>query len=137
MEMRSQKETRNAGKDARRHGILQDLVLEILFGVSESDLKEVNGHERQQHQSNDVQIQLTAHQRRRQLLIPSSFQTDGDVQQSAQQQVFLDDVRLETEACPIQPDVEMTVTVEIVRFLGFKQNTETEQKKKTKKRYRT
>ena len=57
---------------------------QILPSVSETELEEVNGHEREQHQSNDGQIQMAAHQRRRQLLIRSSFQTDDDVQQSAQ-----------------------------------------------------
>merc|ERR1719323_1670298 len=53
---------------------------EILLSICEAELEEVDGHEREQHQTSDDQIQLTAHQSRRQLLIPSPLQTNEDVQ---------------------------------------------------------
>jgi len=90
---------------------------EILLSICKAELEEVNGHECEQHQTRDGQIQLAAHQPRGQLLIPSSLQTHEDVQQSAQQHILLDNVGLKSEACPIQTDVEVTVAVEIVRSL--------------------
>ena len=53
---------------------------EILLSICEAELKEVNGHEREQHQPSDSQIHLTTHKSRRQLLIPSPLQTNEDVQ---------------------------------------------------------
>jgi hypothetical protein len=37
------------------------------------------------------------------------------MQQDGQQNVFLDDVGWQTEASPVQADVEVTVSVEVVR----------------------
>ena len=57
------------------------------------------------------------HQTRRPLLISSPLQTKEDVQQRIQQYMFLDKVRLESKACPVQANVEITVPVEVVCFL--------------------
>ena len=77
-------------------------------------VQKVSGHEREQHQTSDSQIQLATHQSRRQLLISSPPQTREDVLQRTQQPIFLDDVRLESKACTVQTNVEMTVPVEVV-----------------------
>ena len=53
---------------------------EILLIICEAELKEVNGHEHEQHQASDSQTQLATHQSRRQLLISSPLQTREDVQ---------------------------------------------------------
>ena len=76
--------------------------------------QEVSGHEREQHQTSDSQIQLATHQSRRQLLISSPLQTREDVLQRTQQPIFLDDVLLESKACTVQTNVEITVPVEVV-----------------------
>ena len=68
----------------------------LLLSICEAELEEVSGHEHEQHQPSDGQIQSTAHQSR----------TNKDVEQGAQQHVLLDDVCLETESCPVQAHVE-------------------------------
>ena len=52
---------------------------EVLRSVSKTELEEMNGHEREQHQTCDGQIQLATHQSRRQFLVPRSLQTNKDV----------------------------------------------------------
>ena len=71
--------------------------------------QEVSGREREQIQTSDSQIQLTTHQSRRQLLISSPLQTREDVLKRTQQHIFLDDVRLESKACTVQTNEEITV----------------------------
>ena len=85
----------------------------ILLSVRETELEEMNCHERGQHQTSDSQIQLSALQFRRQLL-PRSLQTNKDAQQSAQQHLLFDDVFLETQSCPIHANVEIAVLGEVV-----------------------
>ena len=49
------------------------------LSIFETGLEEVDGNDREQHRTSDGQVQLTAHQSSRQLLIPSPHQTNGDV----------------------------------------------------------
>ena len=59
---------------------IDKVAQEILLSVCKAELKEVNGHEHEQHQASDGQTQLTTHQSRRQLLISSPLQTLNDMQ---------------------------------------------------------
>ena len=73
---------------------------------------------REQHQDRDGRMQLTTHQCRRQFLISSPLQTREDVLQRTQQHIFLDEVRLESKACTVQTNIEITVPVENVRLIS-------------------
>ena len=59
---------------------IDKVAQEILLSICKAELKEVNGHDHEQHQASDSQTQLTIHQSRRQLLISSLLQTREDVQ---------------------------------------------------------
>ena len=37
-----------------------------------------------------------------------------NVQQCCQQNTYLDNVGAETETCPVQPDIEVAITIEII-----------------------
>ena len=63
-----------------------------------------------------AELQLTTHHSRRQLLILSPLQTREDVLQRTRQHIFLDDFRLESKACTVQTNIEITVPVEHVRL---------------------
>ena len=87
----------------------------MLPSICKAELQEVSGHESEQHQHRDGELQLAANQSRGQLLFPSSLKTHENVQQSAQQHILLDNVGLKSEACAIQQHVVVIVPVEIVR----------------------
>ena len=66
---------KNSCRQSRRTSTWPPIVKvaqEILLSICKAELKEVNGHEHEQHQASDSQTQLTTHQSRRRLLISSS-----------------------------------------------------------------
>ena len=74
----AQKKKKNSRQSRRTS--TDKVAQEILLSICKAELKEVNGHEHEQHQASDSQTQLTTHQSRRQLLISSPLQTCEDVQ---------------------------------------------------------
>jgi hypothetical protein len=46
---------------------------------------------------------------------PLTLQANSDVQESSQQQVFLNDVGRQPETGPVEADIEVAVSVEVIR----------------------
>ena len=82
----------------------------------------MDGNDREQHQTSDGQDQLTAHQARRQLLIPSLLQTNRDVQQRTQRTCSSTEFAWKPKFVPVQTDVGKTVDVEVARSLDHVQS---------------
>ena len=93
-----------------------DVVRAKLVGVAEAELEQVDGHEGEQHEARDGQVQdadaLALHQG--QLHVPGSLQAHKDVEQHGQEDVLLNDVGWKAEARPVQPHVEVAVAVEVI-----------------------
>ena len=59
------------------------------LSICETEQEEVDGKDREQQQTSDGQVQLTAHQSRKQLLSPGPLQATGVVQKRTTQDMLL------------------------------------------------
>ena len=80
----------------------------------------MDGHEGQQHEAGDRQVEhadaLGANQR--QLHVPGPLEAHEDVEQDREEDVLLHDVGRQAKARPVQPHVEVAVAVEVIRAYG-------------------
>mmetsp|Transcript_102858 Transcript_102858/g.296188 ORF Transcript_102858/g.296188 Transcript_102858/m.296188 type:complete len:378 (-) Transcript_102858:755-1888(-) len=94
-----------------------DVVRAELVRVAEAELEEVNGHEGQEDQARDGQIErpptLGLHQS--QLHVPSALYTDECMQENRQGDVLFDDICGQTKACPVETHIKIAIPVEIIR----------------------
>jgi len=85
-----------------------------VLGVPKTELQQMHRHKRQEHNSGDRQIEFTRADSLAQLHVPSPLQANESVQQDAQQNVLFHNICWQTETSPVQSDIEVTVSVEVV-----------------------
>mmetsp|Transcript_14698 Transcript_14698/g.15963 ORF Transcript_14698/g.15963 Transcript_14698/m.15963 type:complete len:220 (+) Transcript_14698:150-809(+) len=81
---------------------------------TESELIQMDHHEGEQGDPGNCQVHLSGIQSIVHTDIPCPLNGHNHMQQSCQQNVLLDDVGLQTESCPVQPHVEISVAVEVI-----------------------
>merc|ERR1712118_384287 len=74
----------------------------------------MNCHESQQNDTSDSQIKLARTQPLLQLGVPSALQTNNHMQHGTEKDVLLYNVGWKSKACPIQTNIEVPITVEII-----------------------
>merc|ERR1719277_715465 len=85
------------------------------IGVTESELEQVDGHEAHQSNSCYCQVELARLDAEVELQIPGALEANKDVQNGCKQNVFLNDVCRQSKSCPVEADVEIAVSIEIIR----------------------
>jgi len=96
---------------------------EVLVGVTEAELEQVDGHESQKHHSRDCKFHLlesfaffasNPSVGNRFPLVPSALEPDEDMKKGTQSNVFFNNIRREAKASPIEPHIEITIPIEVV-----------------------
>ena len=82
---------------------------------AETELIQVDHHESQQGDPRNRQVHLPRIQSIVHADVPRPFDGNHHMQQSCQQNVLLHNVGLETESSPVQPHVEVSVAIEVIR----------------------
>jgi len=88
----------------------------IFFRGSKSELEQVNSHENQKHHTSHAQVEVaiddgSLHTK----LVPCFGQTCCDMEQCREQDVLLNNVCRKPKSGPVQPHIEVAVTIEVIR----------------------
>mmetsp|Transcript_11834 Transcript_11834/g.15998 ORF Transcript_11834/g.15998 Transcript_11834/m.15998 type:complete len:284 (-) Transcript_11834:413-1264(-) len=96
-----------------------DEVFAKLVCVTKAELEEVNRHEGHKHEAGDGQIQdaETRAAHKLQLHVPSALESNHGMQGNGQDNVLLHNIGGQSESCPVQAHVEVTISIEVIGSL--------------------